>query len=118
MGTKVTYIRLPEPGTGNIKGVGKSLSREFWVGTACLGEWGGGIIASMEVDRSIQSVVIRKSTPFTSPVAGSVGKSQCFDAICIPLASLSQFTIVDDKEEQPAKPTQQQGQQPNNQRRS
>lgn len=117
---KVTYIRLPDPGTSNLRGIGKNMSREFKIGSPCPSDWGGGVIASMEVDRSMQAVVVRKSTPFVGPMEGN-GTREAFDAVCVPLARLSQFTLLDEpkpaqvetKPEDPpaAKPAQQQNQQ-------
>jgi hypothetical protein len=98
MGTKVTYIRMPEPGVASLRGLAMSRSREFKIGSVAPIEWGGGAVCSMEIDLSLGAVVIRKSTPFVGPVCEGVRDS--FDAICVPLAGLSQFTIVEDKSAQ------------------
>lgn len=103
---KVNYIRLPEPGTAKIRGIGSNNAREFFVGQSCPPEWGGGRIASMEEDpaRGPGVIVIRKTCRFDPTTPSETAKA--FDAICVTAA---QWTIVDDEktapEEQP-KPVQ------------
>lgn len=109
---KVNYIRLHEPGTARIRGVGVNQSREFFLGAKCPDEWGGGQISSMEEVPGAPGVIrIRKSTPFKGPKIDGIDMD--FDSICVVAA---QWTCIDEpapaaaKTEDPpaAKPVQQQ----------
>ena len=94
---KCTYLKLAVTGSAkNIRGLGQV--SDIRLGYKCTPTFGGGTITSMDVDRGLQSIVIRKTPPFCDQAG-----VERFDALCIPLVQCVDYTIVDDQPAQ-AKP--------------
>lgn len=87
---KCTYAKMHN--TRIIRGIGQVI--DLRPGRACSLTFGGGTIASMEIDKRIQSLVIRKAVPFKAI-------DETFDAVAIPLAQLVDYTIQDDEVVEP-----------------
>src|SRR5512147_480289 len=73
----------------------------FQVGDACHPGYGGGEIASLELDRQKGALIIRKTTTFFDPAQQRLGK---FDAIAVPFARVKYAYIKDEAAAPAAKP--------------
>jgi hypothetical protein len=88
---KCTYLKLAVTGSAkNIRGLGQV--SDIRLGYKCTPTFGGGTITSLDIDRGLQSIVIRKTPPFCDQAG-----VEKFDALCIPLVQCVDYTIVDDQ---------------------
>lgn len=90
---KILKIRMVE--AGKVREISQG-GIEFKLGDECGTNWGGGRVKEFQVDRGLDSVVVRKTDKFMVPQQGQSGEREEFDALAIPMHSVRVLYLIDE----------------------